>query len=741
MPSVRRISICLAAALACSAFAASSAALNGRDAPAARAADFALGGLGAATLFAVWLVAVRRQLRRQAWQIRRQMQRELQLEKQFRDLFENANDMIWSLDLSGRFVSVNAAAERVTGYSREQLLGMTMFDITLPECRESITEGLRSLASGAELPHSEVGFVTAGGGRATVEMGAWAVIRPGEALRVDAIGRDITERKRAQDELRRAMEVAEAASRAKDEFLANMSHEIRTPMNGILGTSDLVLGTDLTPEQREYVGLIKFSAESLLTIINDILDFSKIEAGRMTLNARDMDLRSVLDSALKSVAVRAHEKGLELLLDAGADIPQFVCADPDRLRQIVLNLVANAIKFTERGEVSVRVRLEPGEEGSRLHFTVSDTGIGIPADKQRSIFEAFVQADGSITRRYGGTGLGLAICSKLVALMQGRIWVESRPGAGARFHFTVPFAAAAGMPEIVIEAPSSVLREMKVLVVDDNAANRRILEDMLTRWRMRPTSVADGREALAVLRDACAAGQPYELVILDAQMPDMDGFAVAERIRSDPDMAGATVMMLSSLDLGTEAPRCRDLGIKAYLVKPVSQSELIGAILKALGSTYALPRPRVRDAAAEEPRQAPAANGKVRILLAEDNTVNRKLAVRLLEKYGFSVIAVPDGLAALSALQAEAFDLVLMDVQMPRMGGFEATQAIRERERASGGHIPIIALTAHAMKGDDERCLAAGMDDYITKPLHIQTLLAKMARAVVANGASNGRAG
>jgi two-component system sensor histidine kinase/response regulator len=698
------------------------------------AAELACAALAALALFfaAGWML-----LRWRSGDLRACVEAELRRERRFRELMENASALICSLDLSGRFLFVNPAAESITGYPRERLLEMTIGDLAAPEHRECVAEALADVAKGGAVVRRQLYIATADGGRAILEMNAWLVRRRGGIVRIDATGWDITADCRTREELERARAQAEAASRAKDEFLANISHEIRTPMNGILGTAELVLDTNLAPEQREYVNLIRFSAEALLTIVNDILDFSKIEARRMTLSPIDIDLRSVLESALKTVAVRAHEKGLELLLDVAPDVPQFVSADPGRLRQIALNLAGNAIKFTERGEVVVRVTLEDGPTPS-LHLAFSDTGIGIPEDKQKSIFEAFVQADGSTSRRYGGTGLGLAISSRLVALMSGRIWVESVPGAGSTFHVTIPFAPASGMPSLAVEAPPSAVRDMKVMVVDDNAANRRLLEDMLLRWRMRPTSVANGQDALALLRAAAAAGQAYRLVILDAQMPEMDGFVVASHIRDDPQLAGATIMMLSSLDLGTEASRCRLLGVDSYLIKPVSQSELMGAILRTLGRHYATSlTPAAPPIAVARAVSGPVdgnGHGGARILLAEDNAISRKLAVRLLEKHGFQVTAVADGAAAVEAARENEFDLVLMDLQMPKMGGIEATQKIRDIEQDSGRRTPIIALTAHALKGDRERCLEAGMDDYVTKPLNMRVLLDKISSSLNSPG-------
>jgi PAS domain S-box-containing protein len=673
-------------------------------------------------------------------QIGQFMQRK-RAEEELDRFFTLSLDMLCIAGTDGYFKRLNPVWEQILGYTQEELVGRPYIEFVHPDDVAQTLVEAEKLRAGVDVISFENRYRARDGSYRWLQ---WTSTAAGSTLY--AAARDITDRKRSEEELKRYARDLEAArqvqeenavrlsqlvkeleiakvhaeegARAKSEFLANMSHEIRTPMNAIIGMTELALGTRLTVAQREYLTAVKDSADALLVLINDILDFSKIEARKLELDHVEFHLRDTLADTLRLLALRAHQKGLELACDIRPGVRDVLMGDPGRLRQIVVNLVGNAVKFTERGEVILRVEKQAETRDQiHLHFTVADTGIGISEDKQSIIFGAFEQADSSMTRHYGGSGLGLAISAQLVGMLGGRIWVESKAGLGSTFHFTASFGVRRGkatMPE------KARLRNLSVLVVDDNATNRRILEETLKGWHMKPKLVPGGAEALAALTKAHKEKRPFPLALIDAQMPGMDGFDLARRIRADPRLAATVVIMLTSAGLSPE--RTATSGLSAALAKPVKQSALLATVTAALAqANRKSPRSSSR-VAKITPRTG---HTPLHILLAEDDLLNQTLAMRLLENKGHTVVVAANGREALDKLGAfpsAHFDLVLMDLQMPGVDGIQATAEIRARERVAGGRIPILALTAHAMQGDPERCIEAGMDGYIAKPIRTEEL-------------------
>jgi two-component system sensor histidine kinase/response regulator len=695
---------------------------------------------------------------------RRQMEEALrESEERFRGTFENAAVGIAHRDAAGRFLRVNEKFCAIVGYPREELLQRTFQDITHPDDLATQIEAFTALMRGESPTFGlEKRYVRKDGSIVWGELFASLQRDVAGAPAYDiAIVHDISERKRLEQDLRQAKEAAEAANRAKDEFLANVSHEIRTPMNAILGMTELALDTPLTEDQRQYLTTVKSAGDALLGIINDILDFAKIEAGRLELDPADFSLASVLTTTLRALGVRAQKKGLELVCQQQPDVPDALIGDAGRLRQVLINLVGNAIKFTERGEIVVLVEnaaepapltpdpSPPGGEGRQstplpsgergrgegevsLRFAVTDTGIGIPPEKQAIIFRAFEQEDTSTTRKYGGTGLGLTIAARLVALMGGEITVDSAPGRGSTFVFTARFGLQPHPPETAAASPPVVLRDLPVLIVDDNATNRHILEEWLRAYSMEPTAAGDGVTAMAALWRGVAQGRPYPLALLDGRMPDIDGLALAAKIRQQAELSATRIILLTSGDRPGDLTQARQLGIAANLLKPLQQREMMETILRVMGHQGDPEGLPVSPAVVRPPTPEGLVGVPLRILAAEDNDFNRDLLEHMLARLGLSAAMALNGREALALLEREPFDLLLLDIHMPELDGFQVVGAIRERERTAGGHLPVIALTARSRQEDRERCLRAGMDEYLAKPFNAADLWAAIDRVLTA---------
>jgi len=653
----------------------------------------------------------------------------MESEERFRSLAESASDAIISIDSNREVVHWNSAAESVFGYAADEVVGRPLAALLPEEHRKSRRNVLVQIALGADAEALGKTIEATGLRRDGAEfplelsMSSW---RTAEGAFYTGIARDITARKHTEEMLKQSMVAAENASLAKTEFLTRMSHEVRTPVHGAMGMIDLALDTRLAPEQHEYLSVARSSVESLLGIINDILDFSKIGARQLVLEEAPFDLRSTLELAVDMVALRAYKKGLEVFCHIPPEVPTALVGDAGRLRQVLVNLVGNAVKFTAQGEVTVAVEIAAVHDAEvELHFSVRDTGIGIPDDKLDMVFEGFRQADGSTTREYGGTGLGLTISQQFVELMGGRIRVESEIGVGSTFHFGVWFTTRLPAEQRPV-TPSTLpgVQGARALVVDDNPTSRGILRELLSEWGIEVTEARDAAAALRAIEEARESVRVFRLVLLDAAMPGTDGFAVAEQIHADPAVKSSIVMMLSPDNVNGDAPRCREIGVSGHVVKPIKRAVLLDAVMAVLGTAAEVPEQTLPDL-------AHSTRGRcLRILLTEDNAAAQLVARRRLEHEGHEVRVAGNGHEALQALQGAEFDLVLMDVEMPEMNGLEATRVIRRLEGDSGGHVPIIAMTAYAMTEDREKCLEAGMDSYVSKPVDHRDLLREIQRLV-----------
>lgn len=631
----------------------------------------------------------------------------------FESLFQYNPVAVVILDMEEKISSINPAFEVLFGYAEGEVIGKKLDPLVAPETLQEAADLTRTVLDGGAV-RGLASRQRKDGTKVDVEFAGVPVIVEGKKQGILAIYYNVSE-------LVEAKRMAEQADRAKSEFLANMSHEIRTPMNGIMGMLELLLDTPLNSEQRDYVSTARDSAEALLGILNDVLDFSKIEAGQLTIDEIEYDLRSTVEGVAHTLVSRAENKGIELACLIDKDVPSRVLGDAGRLRQVLINLVGNAIKFTHEGEVVIRVMIQSKtEKTSTLRFLVSDTGIGIPLDRQKAVFERFIQADSSSTRKYGGTGLGLTISAQLTKMMGGDIGLESEPDKGSTFWFTVTVGSVKEGSIPILALPQDLIN-VPVLIVDDNFTNRTILEKMIKGFGCNAFAVASGKEALNILKSFTELNKPFQLVLLDMQMPEMDGEEVLSRIKSDPALHDTTVIILTSMGQRGDAARLEAMGCNGYLLKPVRQKELFGALLNILGRRNQTEEAKIKSSLITRHSLKEQQRGITHILLAEDNPTNQKLAIRLLQKAGYPVDVASNGKEAIAAVQKKKYKLVLMDVQMPEMDGFEATRRIREIS-PEFANLPIVAMTAYAMSGDRERCLEAGMNDYLSKPLNVGEL-------------------